>query len=320
MTTETRKAKSKLAVLSASLEELESHLDPLFSQSFSETLLGLEPIQQAKLQTVIPYLVYDLVFIYLKTRGLDPKTHPVFAELEGVRQYFDKIKNAENPATRTTQVDKAAASRFIKHAITQAQIDSDVAVQASSSSGSINPALQRALESATRGESSQVDKASAAGARSKSQTTHVPVKMTAKMIERAEYEKRLREAGSEEDDELMVYDESVVPNYEQDVEMGVAQESEIEGTKSNGKGKGKAIEDVEESTSTRTGSKRRRTAMDPFAASGYGQAGDVDSPHPPPKKQIMSDVPAAAPSPVPAAPAQPKKTKKKKAKKATGDE
>jgi exosome complex protein LRP1 len=62
MTSQTQKAKAKLAALSASLDDLETHLEPLFAQTLPETVLGLEPIQQAKLQTVLPYLVYDLVF------------------------------------------------------------------------------------------------------------------------------------------------------------------------------------------------------------------------------------------------------------------
>jgi exosome complex protein LRP1 len=62
MTSQTEKAKAKLAALSTSLGDLEAHLEPLFAQSLPETVLGLEQIQQAKLQTVLPYLVYDLVF------------------------------------------------------------------------------------------------------------------------------------------------------------------------------------------------------------------------------------------------------------------
>ena len=58
----TEKVKAKLATLSTSLDDLEAHLQPLFAHTLPETLLGLEPIQQAKLQTVLPYLVYDLVF------------------------------------------------------------------------------------------------------------------------------------------------------------------------------------------------------------------------------------------------------------------
>lgn len=52
----------KVAAVDASLDELEHELEPLLSQSLPETLLGLETIQQAKLQTLIPYLLYDLVF------------------------------------------------------------------------------------------------------------------------------------------------------------------------------------------------------------------------------------------------------------------
>jgi exosome complex protein LRP1 len=62
MTSQTEKAKAKLTTLSISLDDLEAHLEPLFAQTLPETVLGLEPIQQAKLQTVLPYLVYDLVF------------------------------------------------------------------------------------------------------------------------------------------------------------------------------------------------------------------------------------------------------------------
>lgn len=62
MSTDTAKIRSKLAKLDRSLDELEAQLEPLFAQSLPETLLALDTIQQAKLQTVIPYVVYDLVF------------------------------------------------------------------------------------------------------------------------------------------------------------------------------------------------------------------------------------------------------------------
>jgi len=53
---------AKLSTLSSSLDGLESLLEPLLAQPLPETLLALEPLQQAKLQTVLPYVVYDLVF------------------------------------------------------------------------------------------------------------------------------------------------------------------------------------------------------------------------------------------------------------------
>ncbi|KAF5392426.1 hypothetical protein D9757_002295 [Collybiopsis confluens] len=206
---EARKAKSRL---SASLDVVEASMEPLFSsqQSLPEILLGLEPLQQAKLQTALPYLVYDLIFIYLRTRGIDPKSHPVINELDRVRQYFDKIKDAENPSVRATQVDKAAANRFIKHAISQAQISPDLA-------------------NSSRGEGT-------------STLVHVPAKVTSKMLEREEWQRRVEDAGSEEDDDELEGWEGV----EDDAS----------------KGKEKAPEE-------KSGSKRRLPTMAPF---GYADA------------------------------------------------
>jgi exosome complex protein LRP1 len=62
MASETAKAKARLANLDASLDELSDALEPLFEQTLPESLIALDPIQQAKLQTVLPYIVYDLVF------------------------------------------------------------------------------------------------------------------------------------------------------------------------------------------------------------------------------------------------------------------
>lgn len=94
------KIRTKLKTLNESLDELEEKLEPLFAQTLPEVLAGLETLQQAKLQVDIPYVVYDLIFsvcsldsppafcvfiafskVYLKTRGIDPKTHPVIGEL-----------------------------------------------------------------------------------------------------------------------------------------------------------------------------------------------------------------------------------------------
>lgn len=99
MDTETNRLKAKLSTLSESLDGIEAQLESLLSQTLPETIVGLETMQQAKLQVVLPYVVYDLVFsaystiynppnsqnnpwaVYLKAKGIDPKSHPVVAEL-----------------------------------------------------------------------------------------------------------------------------------------------------------------------------------------------------------------------------------------------
>jgi exosome complex protein LRP1 len=62
MTNESKRLRAKLASLNLSLDELEAQLEPLFSQSLPETVVGLDKIQQAKLQVAVPYLVQGLSF------------------------------------------------------------------------------------------------------------------------------------------------------------------------------------------------------------------------------------------------------------------
>lgn len=113
-------------------------------------------------------------------------------------------------------IDKDAANRFIKHAIAQSKYGRPPGDDATPT-----PAVAR-----------------------------VPVKMTSKMEARAQYEKELKELGSDDEDEgegLEVFDE---------------EEAEEELQTSKGKGKQRAVDAGEENS---TGTKRRRPAMDPFA-------------------------------------------------------
>lgn len=55
---------------------------------------------------------------YLRLNGVNAKEHPVFRELTRVKLYFEKIKTAESTGTKqNVTLDKAAAGRFIKHAL-----------------------------------------------------------------------------------------------------------------------------------------------------------------------------------------------------------
>ncbi|KAJ3572210.1 hypothetical protein NP233_g3235 [Leucocoprinus birnbaumii] len=246
MVSETNKIKGKLTNLDASLSDLESLLEPLVSQSLPETILGLELIQQAKLQTLLPYLIYDLIFVYLKAKGVDPKTHGVISELDRVRQYFEKINKAENPPTSKwhlcldieilltwtlegrTEVDKEAAGRFIKNAI----------------SGFVSKPNAPTMEDDSSG------------------STSIPVKVTAKMIARAQYARALeqeRREPNDEDEELQIYDED-------DSSSSSAMED----------GKPDAVHVEAETPVPSASSKRRRPAIDPFA--GYGEATNTPAP------------------------------------------
>ena len=86
------------------------------------------------------------------------------------------------PYTGTTAVDKAAANRFIKHAIAQ--------VKAQRPPGDDEGAGPSHIRFGENGEA-----------------TKLPVKVTSKMVARAQYEKELAEAVSEEEDALEVIDD-----------------------------------------------------------------------------------------------------------------
>ncbi|KAH9081772.1 hypothetical protein EDB83DRAFT_2589837 [Lactarius deliciosus] len=226
MSDDTLKIKKRLSTLSSSLDELENGLAAMLSH-------------KAKLQVVIPYLVYDLVFVYLKTKGLDPKTHPVVAELDRVRQYFDKIKDSEDPAKRQFAVDRAAATRFIKHAIAQAKDAPPIPTPES------GPSTRVPLDA-----EGSVD------------TVPVPGKVTEKMLERERYQRALREEEREEDSgggDLEVIDGEEAAK--EDDEQQSEDDSPGQAASAASKGKSRA------SPETSIG-KRGRPPIDPFA--GYG--------------------------------------------------
>ena len=65
---DTKKLRARVATLDMLLDDFDGQLDDLLAQSLPETLLGLDTLQQAKLQVTIPYLVYDLIISRLSLR------------------------------------------------------------------------------------------------------------------------------------------------------------------------------------------------------------------------------------------------------------
>ncbi|KAI1610656.1 Sas10/Utp3/C1D family-domain-containing protein [Exophiala viscosa] len=117
--------KSLLAVveqLEENIEDLEENFEPLLEREsdFASITKKLPLLDRAKLNVLVVYAIESLLFSYLKLQGVDAKEHAVFRELARVRQYFEKIKNAE-PGAVTAQpsvtLNREAAERVIKHAL-----------------------------------------------------------------------------------------------------------------------------------------------------------------------------------------------------------
>ncbi|KIV88193.1 hypothetical protein PV10_09112 [Exophiala mesophila] len=115
--------KSVLALvdqLEEALEDLEDNLEPLLVDSLTSTTQKLPLLDRAKLNVLLVYAIESLIFSYLKVQGVQAKEHAVFRELSRVKQYFEKIKQAEAAPSKsqpTLVLDKDAAGRFIKHAL-----------------------------------------------------------------------------------------------------------------------------------------------------------------------------------------------------------
>ncbi|KZO92746.1 hypothetical protein CALVIDRAFT_540631 [Calocera viscosa TUFC12733] len=116
-------ALSKAEDLADAIEDLEEVFAPLLELPLSETLQQLDLLQGAKLEVSLAYAIHDLLWMYLKCKGVDANEHPVARELSRLKAYFRKIKDSENPPApqRQLALDKNAASRFINHALSAAQ-------------------------------------------------------------------------------------------------------------------------------------------------------------------------------------------------------
>ncbi|GAA6036107.1 hypothetical protein JCM8097_006619 [Rhodosporidiobolus ruineniae] len=125
-----------ISQLSSSLGALEAALDSLLATPFDDLVdqASDSPLVQARMQILASYVVHDLIWVYLKTAGVEPANHPVMQEIDRLKGYFGKLKQAETgaaPASESSkprmQIDRAAANRFISAAIQsgKASVDPD---------------------------------------------------------------------------------------------------------------------------------------------------------------------------------------------------
>ncbi|KAG8940354.1 hypothetical protein FRC04_005409 [Tulasnella sp. 424] len=214
-----------------SLDSLEDILAPLLAKPLSDTLAKLETLDRAKLQTTLAYVTQDLIFMYLKTRGIDPATHPVMGQMTEVAKYFSKIKEAEDPAKRKLVVDKGAAKRFIDAALSDAL-------------SSVAPAERELAPTSAR----DINQKGGVEAH---------LKKTEKMVER---EKLQEESSSDEDEDVQMFDGEEV---EEEVEVEAASKAGPRTTANPAAAEPKSSSSASNPPESAAG-KRKRVVMDPF--------------------------------------------------------
>jgi exosome complex protein LRP1 len=127
---------SLIEKLDDDIDDLEEALLPLIETSIAETAGKMPLLDRAKFYALTTYAIESIIFCslsfgdvtqrerlmivgFIRLNGADAKQHPVFRELTRVKQYFDKIEEIETgPEKRENMsLDKAAASRIVKHAL-----------------------------------------------------------------------------------------------------------------------------------------------------------------------------------------------------------
>ncbi|CDS00150.1 related to nuclear regulator [Sporisorium scitamineum] len=123
-----------LQALSSSFTDLTAILQPLLAHNYEQLNAALQSnssqdnagdelhgrLDAARMQVSVAYVLMDLVWILLKTKGVDPTNHPVMQELERVKSYFGKIKRVQEDEKEPEQgakLDRSAAGRFIRAAL-----------------------------------------------------------------------------------------------------------------------------------------------------------------------------------------------------------
>ncbi|EGD72524.1 hypothetical protein PTSG_00547 [Salpingoeca rosetta] len=109
------------------LDEALQRVDPIVRELTAadpaELRSRLTAVESAKMDLMTAYTMNSLFWMFLSSRGIDPKTHPVRKELDRIKEYMARVQKAENPDARDEaqpSVNKAAAKRFVKAALSNA--------------------------------------------------------------------------------------------------------------------------------------------------------------------------------------------------------
>lgn len=106
------------------VDKIDGLLQQLNGAPWQDLCRGLSPLESARMHLMAAYTVNTLFYMYLKTQGISASEHPVRNELERVKGYIRKVKEASQAAEKASVEEKrqltlnsSAAHRFITHAL-----------------------------------------------------------------------------------------------------------------------------------------------------------------------------------------------------------
>ncbi|XP_050308910.1 nuclear nucleic acid-binding protein C1D [Anthonomus grandis grandis] len=105
--------KQKLTNLQDSLDKIQKITDIALEADTEKLTLK----DKVYFNLFLGYALNTLYWMYLKTKGEDPNNHDVKNQLNRIKEYMVKAKQAHDRHTIRPVIDIDAAKRFIKHGI-----------------------------------------------------------------------------------------------------------------------------------------------------------------------------------------------------------
>lgn len=103
----------KLQNLHDSIEKITKLLDTALKADTSQ----LSKKEKIDYDLFLTYALNTLYWMYLRTRGEDPVKNEVKNQLNRIKEYMFKAKQAHERQTVRPRIDQPAAKRFVKHGI-----------------------------------------------------------------------------------------------------------------------------------------------------------------------------------------------------------
>ena len=111
---------ASIAAFSRSVDDIEAHVRRLQRANLAELCKGLGPLEAARIHLMVAYTINTLFYMYLRTQGVSPADHPIQEELERVKAYIRKLKQAaaeESQQSEELTRNAAAAQQFLTRAL-----------------------------------------------------------------------------------------------------------------------------------------------------------------------------------------------------------
>ncbi|XP_053292168.1 nuclear nucleic acid-binding protein C1D [Pleuronectes platessa] len=106
----------QLTGFDASATSVKTMLEQLMSMNKGDLEQKLDPLDQAKLDLMSTYTLNSLFWMYLVTKGVNPREHGIKQELERIRTYMNRVKEIGD-RKKAARLDKGAANRFLRNAL-----------------------------------------------------------------------------------------------------------------------------------------------------------------------------------------------------------